>query len=100
MLLSYTSFARYEYLLHKSYAERHKVLDSVFYYNYALRDNPKAFLNAINTLAKEAKDEEDIELECEATLLNIAYNGAINYNENADVETIAKQLIALSLIHI
>lgn len=94
MLLSYTSFARYEYLLHKPYAERHKVLDSVFYYNYALRDNPKAFLNAINTLAKEAKDEEDIELECEATLLNIAYNGAINYNENADVETIAKQLIA------
>lgn len=73
-LYAITGYAKYEQLLNKTYAERYLAIDSLFYYNFTLRENIPQFTKELNLLATEARAVGDIELECEADLLSIANN--------------------------
>lgn len=96
VLLSHSSYAKYEYLLHKTYAERYLIIDSVFYYDTKLRSDRDAFFKEINLLSKEAREGGDTELECEASLLSVAYNSASKQGDFSKVEPEAFALIRIA----
>lgn len=67
-------YAKYDFLLHKSYAERYRAIDSLFYYNTELRSDKNAFFKELELLAKDAQKGDDLELLCETRLLSLAFN--------------------------
>lgn len=96
LMCCFNAEAKYEHLLHKTYGERYRLIDSLFYYNKPLRTNAQAFFKEISLLADVAKKEDDKELECEAMLLSLAYNSANVKGDFTKVEPEAYELIKKS----
>lgn len=94
LLSSVVCNAQYEYLLHKTYAQRHLDIDSLFYYNWDLRSTDVEFNQTINKLEKLAIDAGDRELQYEAKLLRAAHNSADQHGDTSLVEPIIRDIIA------
>ncbi len=93
ILLPLTAYAKYEFLLHKTYPQRYKAIDSCFYYNTKLRTDRQAFFKEIKTLENEANAASDNELVGEARLLSIAFNSASEQGDYKRAEKEVHQLL-------
>lgn len=93
LLLPFIVQAKYEFLLHKTYPQRYKAIDSCFYYNKKLRDDRQAFFKEIKTLENEANAASDNELVGEARLLSIAFNSVSEQGDYKRAEKEVQQLL-------
>ncbi|MCB0698555.1 MAG: tetratricopeptide repeat protein [Chitinophagales bacterium] len=99
VFLSIGANAKYEHLLNKTYAQRYLEIDSLFYYNFELRKDIPRFEAELQLLMKEARAANDIELECEATLLSIANNSVGDESRFHLVEPEAQELLEKAKEH-
>lgn len=69
----YCSEARYENLLHKTYAERYQAFDTLFYDGMQNKLDSVAYFRETEELRKLAEKENDDELELAAEVMHAAY---------------------------
>lgn len=93
IILPFIANAKYQFILNKKYKERHKAIDSCFYYNTKLRNDKLAFFKEIKTLEAEANAVGDNELVGEARLLSIAFNSVSEQGDFSKVEKEVRELL-------
>src|SRR5688572_24340441 len=74
IFISLTASSRYDTLLHKSFAERYHIIDSVYYLGKVMRLDSAAMFAELDKLAKVARQNNDEELYLESQLIKHVYD--------------------------